>query len=115
MNKEDEILAKLMKGDEHYISDDGFTKAVMQSLPDKRAGLSFAKRRAMLIFAATLVGCVASGILAAPAFHGVTKSLTSAVTQSHFGTSITALCVYVTFSLAAACALAFVCLRSSRD
>lgn len=54
---DDEKLAKLLRSQEsEYISDDGFTGRVLQSLPAVSSRRSLARRRLILIFSSVLAG-----------------------------------------------------------
>jgi hypothetical protein len=63
MDKEDEILKKMLEADGMpYLEDNGFTRAVMDSLPRRRA--STASRRTLVVLCGALAGCAAFGALA---------------------------------------------------
>lgn len=63
MDKEDELLKRMLEEDEMpYLEDNGFTRAVMDALPPGRA--STAMRRMWIVLGGTLAGCLTFGILA---------------------------------------------------
>ncbi len=63
MDKEDEILKKMLGEDEMpYLEDNGFTRAVMDSLP--RRSSSTAIRRTLIVLGGALAGCAVFGALA---------------------------------------------------
>jgi hypothetical protein len=62
MDKDDEILKKMLGEDEMpYLEDNGFTRAVMDSLPRRRA--STTSRRTLIIIGGSFAGCAAFGAL----------------------------------------------------